>query len=139
MRKVLGVYSAPRSHWVGDGFPVRSLFSHASHGDHVSPFVLFDYAGPAEFAPADKPRGVGTHPHRGFETVTIVYKGEVEHRDSTGKGGVTGPGDVQWMTAAGGILHKEFTGNRFMRLARTSTMAVLARLAPILAGHLCAL
>jgi redox-sensitive bicupin YhaK (pirin superfamily) len=82
---------------------------------------------------------VGTHPHRGFETVTIVYKGEVEHRDSTGKGGVTGPGDVQWMTAAGGILHKEFTGNRFMRLARTSTMAVLARLAPILAGHLCAL
>lgn len=115
MRKILGVYSAPRGHWVGDGFPVRSLFSHASHGDHVSPFLLLDYAGPAEFTPANTPRGVGTHPHRGFETVTIVYKGEVEHRDSTGQGGVIGPGDVQWMTAAGGILHKEFHSETFTR------------------------
>ena len=115
MRKILGVYSAPRGHWVGDGFPVRSLFSHASHGEHVSPFLLLDYAGPAEFTPTDKPRGVGTHPHRGFETVTIVYKGEVEHRDSTGQGGVIGPGDVQWMTAAGGILHKEFHSEAFTR------------------------
>jgi redox-sensitive bicupin YhaK (pirin superfamily) len=115
MRKILGVYSAPRGHWVGDGFPVRSMFSHASHGEHVSPFLLLDYAGPAEFAPTDKPRGVGSHPHRGFETVTIVYKGEVEHRDSTGKGGVIGPGDVQWMTAAGGILHKEFHSEAFTR------------------------
>jgi quercetin 2,3-dioxygenase len=125
MRKALGVYSAPRPHWVGDGFPVRSLFSHASHGDHVSPFVLFDYAGPAEFAPADKPRGVGTHPHRGFETVTIVYKGEVEHRDSTGKGGIIGPGDVQWMTAAGGILHKEFHSEEFTRKGGTLEMVQL--------------
>jgi quercetin 2,3-dioxygenase len=115
MRKILGVYSAPRGHWVGDGFPVRSLFSHASHGEHVSPFLLLDYAGPAAFTPTDTPRGVGTHPHRGFETVTIVYKGEVEHRDSTGKGGVIGPGDVQWMTAAGGILHKEFHSEAFTR------------------------
>jgi redox-sensitive bicupin YhaK (pirin superfamily) len=125
MRKVLGVYSAPRPHWVGDGFPVRSLFSHASHGDHVSPFVLLDYAGPAEFAPADKPRGVGTHPHRGFETVTIVYKGEVEHRDSTGKGGIIGPGDVQWMTAAGGILHKELHSEEFTRKGGTLEMVQL--------------
>ncbi|MGD9743381.1 MAG: pirin family protein, partial [Dongiaceae bacterium] len=108
MRNILGLYSAPRPHWVGDGFPVRTLFSHASHGAHVSPFLLLDYAGPADFAPAEKPRGVGVHPHRGFETVTIVYRGEVEHRDSTGKGGIIGPGDVQWMTAAGGILHEEF-------------------------------
>jgi len=115
MRKVLGVYSAPRGHWVGDGFPVRSLFSHASYGEHVSPFLLLDYAGPAEFTPTDKPRGVGTHPHRGFETVTIVYKGEVQHRDSTGQGGVIGPGDVQWMTAAGGILHEEFHSEAFTR------------------------
>ncbi len=115
MRKILGVYSAPRGHWVGDGFPVRSLFSHMSHGAHVSPFLLLDYAGPAEFTPTDKPRGVGTHPHRGFETVTIVYKGEVEHRDSTGTGGVIGPGGVQWMTAAGGILHKEFRSEAFTR------------------------
>ncbi len=125
MRKVLGVYSSPRPHWVGDGFPVRSLFSHASHGEHVSPFLLLDYAGPADFAPADKPRGVGVHPHRGFETVTIVYKGEVEHRDSTGRGGVIGPGDVQWMTAAGGILHEEYHSPAFTRRGGTLEMVQL--------------
>jgi redox-sensitive bicupin YhaK (pirin superfamily) len=125
MRKVLGIYSAPRGHWVGDGFPVRSLFSHASHGDHLSPFLMLDYAGPAKFAPATKPRGVDTHPHRGFETVTIVYDGEVEHRDSTGRGGVIGPGDVQWMTAAGGILHKEFHSEAFTRKGGTLDMVQL--------------
>lgn len=125
MRKVLGLYSAPRPHWVGDGFPVRTLFSHASHGAHVSPFLLLDYAGPADFAPADKPRGVGVHPHRGFETVTIVYRGEVEHRDSTGKGGIIGPGDVQWMTAAGGILHEEFHSQAFTRKGGTLEMVQL--------------
>lgn len=125
MRKVLGVYGSPRPHWVGDGFPVRSLFSHASHGEHVSPFLLLDYAGPADFEPAARPRGVGVHPHRGFETVTIVYKGEVEHRDSTGKGGVIGPGDVQWMTAAGGILHEEFHSNAFSRKGGTLQMVQL--------------
>jgi quercetin 2,3-dioxygenase len=125
MRKVLGIYSAPRQHWVGDGFPVRSLFSHDSHGEHVSPFLLLDYAGPADFTPTDKPRGVGTHPHRGFETVTIVYKGEVAHRDSTGKGGTIGPGDVQWMTAAGGILHEEFHSPAFTRQGGTLEMVQL--------------
>lgn len=125
MRKVLGVFSGPRPHWVGDGFPVRSLFSHASHGDHVSPFLLLDYAGPAEFAPAQRPRGVGVHPHRGFETVTIVYQGEVEHRDSTGKGGLIGPGDVQWMTAASGILHEEFHSQAFTRSGGTLEMVQL--------------
>lgn len=125
MRKVLGVYSAPRGHWVGDGFPVRSMFSHASHGDHVSPFLLLDYAGPAEFTPTDKPRGVGSHPHRGFETVTIVHRGEVEHRDSTGNGGVIGPGDVQWMTAASGILHKEFHSDAFTRQGGSLEMVQL--------------
>jgi quercetin 2,3-dioxygenase len=102
-------------HWVGDGFPVRSLFSYNALGQHVSPFLLLDYAGPRRFDPATKPRGVGQHPHRGFETVTIVYDGEVEHRDSTGQGGVIGPGDVQWMTAAGGILHEEFHSRGFTR------------------------
>ena len=115
MKKVLGVYSAPRPHWVGDGFPVRSMFSYDSHGRHLSPFLLLDHAGPAQFAPAVKPRGVGQHPHRGFETVTIVYQGEVDHRDSTGAGGHIGPGDVQWMTAAGGILHEEFHSEAFTR------------------------
>jgi redox-sensitive bicupin YhaK (pirin superfamily) len=125
MRKVLGVYSGTDLHWVGDGFPVRSMFSHATHGEHVSPFLLLDYAGPADFAPAPAPRGVGVHPHRGFETVTIVYQGEVEHRDSTGNGGLIGPGDVQWMTGASGILHKEFHSSEFTRKGGTLEMIQL--------------
>jgi redox-sensitive bicupin YhaK (pirin superfamily) len=115
MKKVLGVYSAPQQHWVGDGFPVRSLFSYQTQGKQLSPFLLLDYAGPAEFPASEKKRGVGAHPHRGFETVTIVYKGEVSHRDSTGKGGSIGPGDVQWMTAGAGILHEEFHSEAFTR------------------------
>lgn len=125
MRKTLGVYSSPRPHWVGDGFPVRSLFSHDSHGEHVSPFLLLDFAGPADFAPAERPRGVGEHPHRGFETVTIVYQGELEHRDSTGSGGRIGPGDVQWMTAAAGVLHEEFHSRDFTRDGGTLEMVQL--------------
>lgn len=125
MKKILGIYSAPRGHWVGDGFPVRSLFSYDSHGKHLSPFLLLDYAGPATFKPTDKPRGVGQHPHRGFETVTIVYEGEVEHRDSTGAGGKIGPGDVQWMTAASGILHEEFHSHDFTKTGGTLEMVQL--------------
>lgn len=125
MRKILGIYGGTRPHWVGDGFPVRSLFSHASHGGHMSPFLLLDYAGPARFEPADQPRGVGVHPHKGFETVTIVYEGEVEHRDSTGRGGVIGPGDVQWMTAANGILHEEFHSKAFTAKGGTLEMVQL--------------
>lgn len=113
MKKITGVYTAPRPHWVGDGFPVRSLFSYQSHGESLSPFLLLDYAGPHSFPTDGAKRGVGEHPHRGFETVTIVYAGEVEHRDSTGKGGVIGPGDVQWMTAGAGILHQEFHSAAF--------------------------
>jgi quercetin 2,3-dioxygenase len=115
MKNVIDIYNAPRPHWVGDGFPVRSLFSYQNLGKQLSPFLLLDYAGPAEFAPADQPHGVGQHPHRGFETVTIVYEGEVAHRDSTGKGGTIGPGDVQWMTAGAGILHEEFHSEPFTR------------------------
>ena len=113
MKKILGVLENKNPHWVGDGFPVRTLFSYDRHGRQVSPFLLFDYAGPTRFEPAAQPRGVGTHPHRGFETVTIVYDGEVSHRDSTGRGGTIGPGDVQWMTAASGILHEEFHSPAF--------------------------
>ena len=115
MKKLTGIYTSPRPHWVGDGFPVRTLFSYDSLGRHLSPFLLLDYAGPHRFAPAERPRGVGQHPHRGFETVTIVYQGELEHRDSTGSGGRIGPGDVQWMTAASGILHEEFHSAEFTR------------------------
>jgi len=125
MKKILGIFSAPRPHWVGDGFPVRSLFSYSSHGRDLSPFLLLDYAGPHKFAAAAQPRGVGQHPHRGFETVTIVYDGEVEHRDSTGAGGKIGPGDVQWMTAASGILHEEFHSQAFTRTGGVLEMVQL--------------
>jgi redox-sensitive bicupin YhaK (pirin superfamily) len=102
-------------HWVGDGFPVRSLFSYGEDAAEVSPFLLLDYGGPHEFAPTQRQLGVGEHPHRGFETVTIVYAGSLEHRDSTGGHGRIGPGDVQWMTAASGIVHAEFHSREFAR------------------------
>ncbi len=126
MRKILGLYDSPQPHWVGDGFPVRSMFAHgAMGGGEVSPFLLLDHAGPAEFSPSDRRRGVGVHPHRGFETVTIVYEGEVDHRDSSGGGGHIGPGDVQWMTAASGILHEEFHSDAFTRRGGVMEMAQL--------------
>jgi redox-sensitive bicupin YhaK (pirin superfamily) len=125
MRNVLGIFSSASPHWVGDGFPVRSMLSHATQGEHASPFLHLDYAGPANFAPAEQPRGVGVHPHRGFETVTIVYQGEVEHRDSTGAGGLIGPGDVQWVTAAAGILHEEFHSRSFTEKGGTLDMVQL--------------
>ena len=109
MKKVLEVAGAPGRHWVGNGFPVHGMFGYSGPGvAERSPFLLLDYAAPTQFEPTRERRGVGQHPHRGFETVTIVYAGEVEHRDSTGNGGIIGKGDVQWMTAAGGILHEEF-------------------------------
>jgi redox-sensitive bicupin YhaK (pirin superfamily) len=104
---------------------VRSLFSHDDPARHLSPFLLLDYAGPAHFSPAAQPRGVGEHPHRGFETVTIVYQGEVAHRDSVGNSGVVGPGDVQWMTAGAGILHEEFHSPAFTRKGGALEMAQL--------------
>jgi redox-sensitive bicupin YhaK (pirin superfamily) len=124
-KKLLGKHPSPGRHWVGDGFPVRSLFSYDGLGRQLSPFLLLDYAGPAEFAPAAHPRGVGEHPHRGFETVTIVYEGEVAHRDSAGNSGLVGPGDVQWMTAAAGILHEEFHSPGFTRRGGVLEMAQL--------------
>lgn len=115
MKAVRKIEHQDRGHWVGDGFPVRTIFSHHSHGAGVSPFLLLDFAGPMEFGPSDTPRGVEQHPHKGFETVTIVYSGEVEHRDSSGGGGVIGPGDVQWMTAASGLVHEEMHGRDFTK------------------------
>lgn len=115
MKKILGIHRSPHAHWVGDGFPVRSLFTYDQLARHISPFLMLDYAGPHTFTPTNARRGVGQHPHRGFETVTIVYQGELEHRDSTGAGGLIGPGDVQWMTAANGIIHEEFHSPAFAR------------------------
>jgi quercetin 2,3-dioxygenase len=108
MKKLLNIIRDVPQHWVGDGFPVRSLFSYGRNSAAVDPFLLLDYAGPHEFPPGTAPRGVGEHPHRGFETVTIVYAGELEHRDSGSNHGKIGPGDVQWMTAASGVVHEEF-------------------------------
>jgi redox-sensitive bicupin YhaK (pirin superfamily) len=126
MQKIVrGVFPSPKGHWVGDGFPVRSLFTYDKLGQDLSPFLLLDYAGPEQFAPANRPRGVGEHPHRGFETVTIVYAGEVAHRDSSGNSGLIGPGDVQWMTAASGILHEEFHSPEFTRRGGSLEMAQL--------------
>ena len=125
MKKILGVYSAPRQHWVGDGFPVRSLFGYDGLGKHLSPFLLLDHAAPYHFEAATRPRGVGQHPHRGFETVTIVYQGELEHQDSTGAGGRIGAGDVQWMTAGGGIVHEEFHSREFTERGGTMEMVQL--------------
>lgn len=126
MKKIIGIYQSPRSHWVGDGFPVRSMFSYNDHGKYLNPFLLLDRAGPFNFPSSDAAnRGVGEHPHRGFETVTIVYDGEVAHHDSTGQGGVIGPGDVQWMTAASGILHQEYQSDAFMKKGGTLDMVQL--------------
>jgi redox-sensitive bicupin YhaK (pirin superfamily) len=115
VKALVDVLSHAGVHWVGDGFPVRTVFLYEQRGQELSPFLLLDYAGPYRFKPAKRPRGVGPHPHRGFETVTIVYEGEVAHQDSTGQGGVVGPGDVQWMTAGAGIMHQEFHSPAFTR------------------------
>ena len=115
MKKLLLSQRSDTPHWVGDGFPVRSIFTYNDLAREMSPFLLMDYAGPAQFPPSDHIRGVGEHPHRGFETVTIVYSGEVEHRDSAGGGGLIREGDVQWMTAASGLVHEEKHGKDFAR------------------------
>ncbi len=124
MKTIRRIVRDVRPHWVGDGFPVRSLFSY-QEGNAFDPFLLLDYAGPYEFAPAEATRGVDEHPHRGFETVTIVYQGELEHRDSSGSHGSIGPGDVQWMTAASGVVHEEFHSERFSREGGTLEMVQL--------------
>ncbi|MGK2871211.1 MAG: pirin family protein [Alphaproteobacteria bacterium] len=125
MKQLNRITPQASAHWVGDGFPVRNLISIPRDAEHASPFLMLDFAGPQHFAPASVPRGVGAHPHRGFETVTIVYQGEVAHRDTTGNSGVIGPGDVQWMTAAAGVLHDEFHSPAFSREGGTLEMAQL--------------
>ena len=126
MRTIRKIYNAPAKHWVGNGFYVSPLFSHMGEDKQTSPFLMFDYAMPHTFAPNNgAPRGVGAHPHSGFETVTIAYQGEVAHRDSTGSGGVIGEGDVQWMTAGAGIVHEEFHAESFGKRGGEFEMAQL--------------
>ena len=115
MKQLAFIKRSNGSHWVGDGFPVKSIFSYTDIAQEMSPFLLMDYAGPADFPPTTRKLGVGQHPHRGFETVTIVYEGGVSHRDSSGGGGTIGPGDVQWMTAASGLIHEEFHSADYAR------------------------
>lgn len=113
MKRIIGVYRNQQMHWVGDGFPVKNLFSYDRLGQAISPFLLLDYAAPYQFQPTTAQHGVGSHPHRGFETVTIAYQGEVTHKDSSGGGGTIRSGDVQWMTAASGVVHEEFHSPEF--------------------------
>lgn len=110
------IITPPPTHWVGDGFKVHGFFpNHILSGKRMSPFYLLDYNSKHEFPPSTNLLGVGSHPHRGFETVTIAYKGKVQHHDSFGGGGIIGEGDVQWMTAGSGILHKEYHEEEFNR------------------------
>ncbi len=126
LRSVQRIYKAPPMHWVGDGFAVRSQFSYDGLGlQEASPFLMLDYGAPRDFTPSRQQRGVGVHPHRGFETVTVAYHSEIAHRDSTGQGGIIGPGDVQWMTAASGILHEEFHSPAFSERGGVMEMAQL--------------
>ncbi|MCE1235630.1 MAG: pirin family protein [Hyphomicrobiales bacterium] len=109
-RGVVRVLTTPNRHWVGDGFLVRPIFAEAAFTEALSPFLMFDWAAERTFPPSATPRGVGPHPHRGFETVTLVYAGEVAHRDSAGHADRIGAGDVQWMTAGSGLVHEEMLG-----------------------------
>ncbi|WP_373741453.1 pirin family protein [Neisseria sp.] len=126
MRNIRRIYNAPQTHWVGNGFRVAPLFSHMGDDKHTDPFLMLDYAAPMEFVPnSSHPRGVGEHPHKGFETVTIAYHGEVAHRDGSGASGVIEAGDVQWMTAGSGTVHEEFHAESFGRRGGLFEMAQL--------------
>lgn len=115
-KKVKFAYTVQQKHWVGNGFHVHGLLRPSEElNRYISPFILMDYASPKEFPKTDTPKGVGSHPHRGFETVTFALQGEVEHRDSAGGGGIIKSGDVQWMTAGSGLVHDEFHSNNFCK------------------------
>jgi quercetin 2,3-dioxygenase len=116
-KQIEAILPPPRTHMVGDGFKVHNFFpSYNLIGEKgMSPFFLMDYNSKWTITPSEKPRGVGVHPHRGFETVTIAYHGKVAHHDSAGNSGVIGEGDVQWMTAGSGILHKEYHEKEFSK------------------------
>jgi quercetin 2,3-dioxygenase len=125
MKKLVRIHQSSGMHWVGNGFPVRSVFDYNGLGRELSPFLLLDYAAPYEFPAGNEKRGVGGHPHKGFETVTVAYQGELEHHDSSGGGGKIGAGDVQWMTAGKGIVHEEFHSQDFTRKGGTLQMVQL--------------
>lgn len=115
-RTIENIFKAPEPHMVGDGFRVSQYIPTGIKSmERLSPFLLLDYNAPYYFKPSETRLGVGAHPHRGFETVTIAYDGKVEHHDNKGNHGIIGPGDVQWMTAASGIMHKEYHETEFSK------------------------
>lgn len=124
VKQVSAVLNPPAPHMVGDGFRVHNFFP-SGYKLKMSPFFLLDYNAKIEFSARNQPRGVGVHPHRGFETVTIAYSGAVAHHDSAGNSGVIYPGDIQWMTAASGILHKEYHEEEFSKKGGTFQMVQL--------------
>ena len=126
-RSVEAVLAPPPPHMVGDGFRVSNFFPQGYNmaQDRLSPFFLLDYGPPVDFSPREEPRGVGVHPHRGFKTVTFGFKGKVAHHDSAGHSGVIGEGDVQWMTAGSGVLHKEYHEKEFSKTGGPFHMAQL--------------
>ena len=125
-KKVIFTNKVDHKHWVGDGFNVYGLLRpYENINKYISPFIMLDYASPKEFPKTTTPKGVGEHPHRGFETVTFAYQGEVEHRDSSGGGGVIKPGDVQWMTAGSGLVHDEFHSREFCKTGGVFEMVQL--------------
>jgi len=125
MKQVKRLIAPTRPHWVGDGFQVYPIFNNLAFTNELSPFLMLDYGAPKYFKPTSRKLGVGQHPHRGFETVTIAFQGEVEHGDSAGHRDTIGPGDVQWMTAASGIIHEEFHSSKFAKEGGTFEMIQL--------------
>jgi redox-sensitive bicupin YhaK (pirin superfamily) len=125
-RSVKRILERPSQHWVGDAFHVYPVFADLAFKEDLSPLLMFDYGAPKKFnSKVGHPRGVGQHPHRGFETVTIAFQGEVEHLDNKGNRGVIGPGDVQWMTAGRGIIHEEYHSKNFTQNGGTLEMCQL--------------
>lgn len=127
IKKLERIIPPPPPHMVGDGFRVHNFFPSGGiqNKQRMSPFFMLDYASPYNFPPSEKQRGVDVHPHRGFETVTIAYQGKVAHHDSAGNHGIIGEGDVQWMTAASGVLHKEYHEKDFSQKGGTFQMVQL--------------
>jgi redox-sensitive bicupin YhaK (pirin superfamily) len=126
-KKIERIIQSNQTHFVGDGFKVHNIIPgmQGLSMQRMSPFIMMDYNAPHYFSPSETPRGVDVHPHRGFETVTIAYQGKVEHHDSSGGGGIIEEGDVQWMTAASGVLHKEFHEKEWSKKGGTFQMVQL--------------
>ena len=127
IKKLERIATPPEPHFVGDGFRVHNFIPSYPGMDmnRMDPFIMMDYNSKYHFPPSETPKGVGVHPHRGFETVTIAYNGKVEHHDSAGGGGIIGEGDIQWMTAASGVLHKEYHEKEFSKVGGDFQMVQL--------------